>query len=50
MTISEMFSATKYYIDFYQREYKWKKEHIDSLLNDIFIDLNWSINQLLTQP
>ncbi len=36
MTISEMFSATKYYIDFYQREYKWKKEHIDSLLNDIF--------------
>ncbi len=36
MTINEMFSSTKYYIDFYQREYKWKRSHINSLLNDIF--------------
>lgn len=36
MTVDEVFSGTQYYIDFYQREYKWKKPHIDSLLDDIF--------------
>ena len=36
MNINEVFSNTKYFIDFYQREYKWKKEHIENLLDDIF--------------
>lgn len=36
MNINEIFSNVKYYIDFYQREYKWKKIHVESLLDDIF--------------
>ncbi|WP_213974489.1 DUF262 domain-containing protein [Tepidanaerobacter acetatoxydans] len=36
MTINQVFSHTKYYIDFYQREYKWKRPHIINLLDDIF--------------
>lgn len=36
MTINKVFSATKYYIDFYQREYKWKRPHIINLLDDVF--------------
>ena len=35
-TIDSIFGNTKYYIDFYQREYKWKKHHVESLLEDIF--------------
>jgi len=34
--IEKVFGNTKYYIDFYQRDYKWKKEHIIHLLDDIF--------------
>jgi len=36
VTVNELFGATPYYIDFYQREYKWKKDHVISLLDDIF--------------
>ncbi|MFW6015770.1 MAG: DUF262 domain-containing protein, partial [bacterium] len=36
MDINQVFSSSKYYIDFYQREYKWTKSHVDSLLDDIF--------------
>ncbi len=36
VNINELFGATPYYIDFYQREYKWKKDHVISLLDDIF--------------
>ena len=36
MTINQVFSHIKYYIDFYQREYKWKRIHITNLLDDIF--------------
>jgi hypothetical protein len=36
MTIKEVFSNTKYFIDFYQREYKWKRAHVINLLDDIF--------------
>jgi len=35
-TINSVFGNTKYYIDFYQREYKWTRDHIESLLDDIF--------------
>jgi uncharacterized protein with ParB-like and HNH nuclease domain len=34
-TIRELLEKTKYSIDFYQREYKWKKEHITALLDDL---------------
>jgi len=33
--IQDLF-GTKYYIDFYQRDYKWEKEHVETLLNDVF--------------
>jgi hypothetical protein len=26
----------KYYIDFYQRDYKWEQEHVETLLDDVF--------------
>lgn len=35
-TIDSVFGNKKYYIDFYQREYKWQKDHVESLLDDIF--------------
>jgi len=35
-TVDSVFANRRYYIDFYQREYKWKKIHIESLLDDIF--------------
>lgn len=34
--IEDIFGNTEYFIDFYQREYKWKKIHIETLLDDIF--------------
>jgi len=34
--INGVFSNTKYYLDFYQRDYKWTKKHVESLLDDIF--------------
>lgn len=34
--IDRLFSNTTYYIDFYQRNYKWTKEPVERLLDDIF--------------
>ena len=35
--INELFSINRqYFIDFYQRDYQWKKEHIEKLLEDLF--------------
>jgi uncharacterized protein with ParB-like and HNH nuclease domain len=35
--IMEVFSSNKqYYIDFYQRDYQWKTEHVEKLLEDLF--------------
>ena len=35
--IMELFSGnTQYFLDFYQRDYQWKKVHIQKLLEDIF--------------
>lgn len=34
--INIVFSNTMYYIDFYQREYKWSEEPVKRLLDDIF--------------
>ena len=35
--INELFSINRqYFIDFYQRDYQWRKEHIGKLLEDLF--------------
>lgn len=34
--LDQTFSNTVYYIDFYQREYKWTKEPVQRLLDDVF--------------
>lgn len=34
-SIRELLEKMKYSIDFYQREYKWKKEHVSALLDDL---------------
>lgn len=34
--IDRVFASTTYYIDFYQRDYKWDKEPVERLLDDIF--------------
>jgi uncharacterized protein with ParB-like and HNH nuclease domain len=38
--IDKVFSNTTYYIDFYQRQYKWTKEPVEILLSDIFYRFN----------
>jgi uncharacterized protein with ParB-like and HNH nuclease domain len=38
--IENLFSNTKYYIDFYQRQYKWIEEPVKRLLDDIFYKFN----------
>lgn len=38
--INGLFSNTTYYIDFYQRDYKWTKEPVERLLDDIFYRFN----------
>lgn len=38
--IDTLFASTTYYIDFYQREYKWSKEPVERLLDDIFFKFN----------
>ena len=42
--IDTVFSNTNYYIDFYQREYKWEDAQVTTLLDDIFykFDLHYS--------
>lgn len=38
--IDRVFSNTVYYIDFYQRDYKWTDEPVKRLLDDIFYKFN----------
>lgn len=38
--IDKVFGNTQYYIDFYQREYKWTREPVRRLLDDIFYKFN----------
>lgn len=43
-TINEVFSEReRYFIDIYQRDYKWQKSQIETLLNDI--ELRFNINE-----
>lgn len=38
--IDTLFASTTYFIDFYQRDYKWNKEPVERLLDDIFFKFN----------
>jgi len=38
--IDQLFGSTTYYIDFYQRQYKWTKEPVEKLLDDVFYKFN----------
>jgi uncharacterized protein with ParB-like and HNH nuclease domain len=38
--IDTLFASTTYYIDFYQRDYKWNKEPVERFLDDIFFKFN----------
>ncbi len=40
--IDELFGTTAYYIDFYQRDYKWTEEPVRRLLDDIFYTFDTS--------
>ena len=40
--IDTLFASTTYYIDFYQRDYKWNKEPVERLLDDIFFKFKHS--------
>jgi len=43
--INTLFSSTTYYIDFYQRQYKWTDEPVKRLLNDIFYKFEEEYNK-----
>lgn len=38
--IDQIFGTTTYYIDFYQRQYKWNEVPVNKLLDDIFYKFN----------
>jgi len=38
--IDKLFSNTTFYIDFYQRQYKWNEEPVKRLLDDVFYKFN----------
>ena len=38
--LDQLFGTTTYYIDFYQRQYKWSKDPVEKLLEDIFYKFN----------
>lgn len=40
--INRLFSTTNYYIDFYQREYKWHVDDVTRLIDDIFYQFEQS--------
>lgn len=44
-TVEICLKNKSYYIDFYQREYVWKKETVETLLNDIFYAFELSYEQ-----
>jgi len=57
--IDKLFSNTTYYIDFYQRQYKWTDEPVKRLLDDVFYkfseeykkykDLSLSLDQVISK-
>ena len=43
--IDQLFGTTTYYIDFYQRQYKWGKDPVEKLLDDVFYKFNDEYNR-----
>src|SRR5687768_7512629 len=43
--VDTVFSNTTYFIDFYQRQYKWTEEPVKRLLDDIFYKFNEEYNK-----
>lgn len=43
--IDQLFGTTTYYIDFYQRQYKWNKDPVEKLLDDVFYKFNDEYNR-----
>lgn len=44
--IEEVFSTTTYNIDFYQRQYKWSKDPVERLLDDVFYKFNTDYDEI----
>lgn len=44
--IEQVFSTTTYHIDFYQRQYKWLKDPVERLLDDVFYKFNQDYDDL----
>ncbi|KAB7726623.1 DUF262 domain-containing protein [Rudanella paleaurantiibacter] len=44
-SIDKVFAGTPFYIDFYQRQYKWTNVPVERLLNDIFYQFNKSYKE-----
>ena len=49
-SIDKLFGSTTFYIDFYQRQYKWNEDPVNRLLDDVFHKFNseYSRNKELT--
>lgn len=43
--IDQLFGTTTFYIDFYQRQYKWNKDPVEKLLDDVFYKFNDEYNR-----
>lgn len=43
--IDQLFGTTTYYIDFYQRQYKWNRDPVEKLLDDVFYKFNDEYNR-----
>ena len=44
-TITDILSNKKYFVDDYQREYRWEKRNIDDLLNDLWSKFNENFSE-----
>ncbi|AZA60076.1 DUF262 domain-containing protein [Chryseobacterium indoltheticum] len=44
--LEQVFSSTNYFIDFYQRHYKWSKDPVERLLEDIFYKFNQDYDKI----
>lgn len=38
--LKEILSGKKYTVDYFQREYRWEKEHIEQMLSDLIFEFN----------
>ena len=47
--IEQLFNKTVFYIDFYQRQYKWEKDPVIKLLDDVFYKFNSEFKKMKHQ-